>query len=78
MLLIYFLSIFETCLLHKYIILHLLYSMFKKIILILNFYFIKFFGCIVTSEISNYKKRIEYLKYFFNEIDIIKFVILPF
>ena len=52
--------------------------MFKKIILILNFYFIKFFGCIVISEISNFKKKIEYIKYFFNEIDIRKFVIYLF
>ena len=52
--------------------------MFKKIILFINFFFIKFFCCLLVAELSIIKKRIEYLKYFLKEVDIIKFVIYLF
>ena len=49
--------------------------MFKKIILFINFFFIKFFCCLLIAELSIIKKKIEYFKYFLKEIDIIKFAI---
>ena len=48
--------------------------MLKKILSFTNFFFIKFFCCLFLTELSILKKRIEYLKFFFKEVNIIEFV----
>ena len=50
----------------------------KKIISFINFFFIKFFCCFFLTELSIIKKKIGYLKFFFKEIDIIKFICYTF
>ena len=50
----------------------------KKITLFVNFFFVKFFCCLLISELSIIKKKIEYLKFFFKEISITKFVFYIF
>ena len=52
--------------------------MLKNIISFINFFFIKFFCCFFLTELSIIKKKIGYLKFFFKEIDIIKFIYYTF
>ena len=46
-----------------------------KIINLINFFLVKFIACLILKELSVIRKKIGYLKYFFTEISLIKYLI---
>ena len=50
----------------------------NKLITFTNFFLIKFFACFLLKELSIIKKKIGYLKFFFNEISLSRYAVYLF